>query len=238
MRNSLSICVEDYSDATNNRISCMEPYLEFLGDIKVKRKGVEKLREVNESKKTGRFNNVKIESTNEKCSYCQSDDSVKVSLRSSTVTGSINYKTVCYVCRDCFKEALDESEELLDTLDNNYYHYSNSGFLVKDRCINLNLKDRKNSKIGFDLVIGCNVYGTTVDISEIKNIGRKIKRGTEGAETRCCVCGKRNSVISIKHDCSSGLHTVDICHYCRDDLIRDLEYYLNNNGEELLSRII
>lgn len=238
MRNSLSVCMKDYSDVTSDRISCMEPYLEFLDDIKVKRKGVEKLREVNKNKKTGRFNNVEIESTNEKCSYCQSDDSVKVSLRSSTLTGSINYNTVCYICRDCFKEALDESEDILDTLDNNYYYYSEYGFLVKDRCINLNLKGGKNSKDGFDLVIGCNVYGTTVDIFEIKSILQKLKKGKAESETRCCVCGKQDWVINIKHNCSSSLHTVDICDYCRNDLIRNLEYYLNNNWEELLAKTI
>lgn len=229
------------SDVAKERIERMEPHVGFLGELNLKGEDIKILKEAIQTGEYDTYGNIKLSSTTKGCTFCSKDSSYLVSRRLSNPTGTYGYRDVISICCDCLGRFLEEAEMIMNYLENIYYYYDESGFLVKEIS-----KDAFNcskhrgeppSNEGLEVLIGCRTPTARTGISEFKQfITESLRtRETHDCTASCSVCGDRSSrIFSINYK----KETVLLCGFCKKDLERNSKKYIEDNLEEILSKTI
>lgn len=222
---------------TNDTISDMEPHIKLFGRIRISKGAAENI--LNDSNFF--FERIQSEESTG-CNICSSESV------SSTLIKK-NNKPLSTVCDDCFEKVLEEIENIVQAIEDNYIYYHNSGFLVRfgdDERIVYKHKSGELDKtnfyiiIGFDETSGGSAYVYISNLGHFSEYIRNISPSKEGE--RCDFCEEKGVKyqynIKKEEHCSNDREKVIACKSCKNNIIEGIEEFIEENKKLLTSRSI
>lgn len=232
-------------DFTGRKIHPMESYLELFGYFSLKRDSIERFEDMISNKENSE--NVEIKTRHpvshiRKCYKCSDrfEDNFKIEL----LTKADDLKR--WFCENCSEDIIEKCQELVDYIDEIEYAYK-KGFAVI--CKEEKFKDIIDEKIMSTdcfIKIGslekCGYHGKT-DLENIDKLVGYLKKAknNEGPFDDggyCNYCGK-------KHEDNKKLKTIfdddtlgNICRECINPMINEIEEFIEDEKEFIISKTI
>ena len=210
------------SDITGRKLKLAEPFIK-MKNFHVGTDEIEKVHNLIKNNK-GDYS--------ETCSVCRDDKS-----RTMIESKNPKHEKFLYLCEDCSERISERLEESREYIDETTYHWDESGVIIfKKSEEDRNYTDviekntiKNNIVIGLPINLG---YHLQTRLSNIRELIELIKHG-----------GNYSSRAKLCEKCGSGADTTPIenfylCWRCRDDIVRELEEFEQENSDMIVASTI